>query len=953
MTPVQPLPNADDNEPLDPELAAIAAAILDGQPVEWSAVSGGAAATISDELQIVADIAAVHRSTSDEPVDPLHFPPSYPWTVGTLIITAPLGRGTFAEVFRAWDTQLHRDVALKLLFPRPADHDGSRALQEGRLLARVRHSNVVAVHAAGRIEGRVGLVTEYVNGRTLAQIVRESGPLTADMATRIGIDLCRALAAVHATGLLHRDLKAQNVMRDEQGRIVLMDFGAGEQADAALGVAGTPLYLAPEVLAGSPATVQSDIYSLGVLLHYLVTGKHPVSGGSVAELHTAHRAGARTRLRAAAAGLPRAVADAIDRATDPQPSKRYPTAQAFETALRSAAARRRRTLVRSAIAAALLTAISAAIYATDAWRVVWPQTLPAADTASAVASRLTLPPFLHFGGPSFDGRYMTYTARGSVWTVQNATGHSREVVHAEKGVGRAETSILSSDGARAAFGWRLADRSCDLRVARIDDTWPQATITVPPPITIFRTSADGTVDPLAYAADGANVLAMHFRSDGPIELLLVKTDGPGHRVLQTFIGVHPRRASLSRDAKFVVYDFPGSPPSAQRDIFILDTEKAGSPARLVEGPSNDEVPIWSADGASVIFASDRGGRFDGWSVRVRSGAASGAPRRVARNMEPVIPVAVTSAGDLYYALQTVHDEIRSVPLDDHGVAIGAPAVLPGASAASRRAPAWSPDGRTLAHYVGRGMNLFDDGSFIRFVDVETGRTRDLRIPMIYYGFAPIRWSPDGRELVIRGKGADAKWAYHRVDVQTGAVKALAHGDERGTELNLGNESVWRRSGQSVLFTRTKEGIFEQDLATGVERLIVPAEPPEFINGLGESPDGKRIAFSTASRATGVLVTKVRVREEDGSIRDVVTRTGEPWVWFKHWMPDGGIVYALTGPWRTFHLWLLPPAGGAPREMGMTAESPRARIAVRPDGRALAFDEGSFSFEMWVMKGVAR
>src|SRR6185503_15697812 len=108
------------------------------------------------------------------------------------------------------------------------------------------------------------------------------GPFSSDEVVTVGAEIAQALAAVHAAGLLHRDVKTQNVMRRADGRLVLMDFGAGRPADTEPGedavITGTPLYLAPEVLNHQRATVQSDIYSLGVLMFYLLTGAYPVSG---------------------------------------------------------------------------------------------------------------------------------------------------------------------------------------------------------------------------------------------------------------------------------------------------------------------------------------------------------------------------------------------------------------------------------------------------------------------------------------------------------------------------------------------------------------------------------------------------------------------------------------------------------------------------------------------------
>jgi serine/threonine protein kinase len=161
---------------------------------------------------------------------------------------------------------------------------------------------------------------ELVRGRSLDDIVRADGPIAADAAARIGADLCGAVAAVHAAGLLHRDIKAQNVVREDSGRVVLMDFGAGEEMTAARPtLAGTPLYLAPEILAGGQASVASDVYSLGVLLFYLLTGKYPVHAESVEALKAAHSSGARRSLLDVAPRIAKPLARIVDRALAPDP----------------------------------------------------------------------------------------------------------------------------------------------------------------------------------------------------------------------------------------------------------------------------------------------------------------------------------------------------------------------------------------------------------------------------------------------------------------------------------------------------------------------------------------------------------------------------------------------------------------------------------------------------------
>ena len=177
------------------------------------------------------------------------------------------------------------------------------------------------------------------------------------------------MSAVHGAGLLHRDIKAQNVMRSEDGRIALMDFGTGRKLDedASLDLAGTPLYLAPEVLLGQQATTRSDLYSLGVVLFRLVTGSYPVQGRTVREIRGAHERGQRTAVRAVRPDVPPKLARIIERAIDPRPERRYESADALGAEL--AALMPRPKIVRLASAAGVAAAVILVVGA--GWE-MWP-----------------------------------------------------------------------------------------------------------------------------------------------------------------------------------------------------------------------------------------------------------------------------------------------------------------------------------------------------------------------------------------------------------------------------------------------------------------------------------------------------------------------------------------------------------------------------------------------------
>lgn len=241
-------------------------------------------------------------------------------------------------VFRAWDTRLARYVALKLLAP-AAPSVGAQALAEARLLARVRHPNIVTIHGADSIDGRVGLWMELIDGRTLERRLDDDGTLSATEAVAVGLDFCAALSAVHAAGLLHRDVKTQNVMRERGGRIVLMDFSAGHtlipDATSPSPLTGTAMLMAPELFRGKRPTPGSDVYSLGVVLFRLLTGRFPIDASTVAEVKAAHVAGAYRNLAGLRAGLPEHLAGAIARAIHPDPAVRFDSADTFADALRA------------------------------------------------------------------------------------------------------------------------------------------------------------------------------------------------------------------------------------------------------------------------------------------------------------------------------------------------------------------------------------------------------------------------------------------------------------------------------------------------------------------------------------------------------------------------------------------------------------------------------------------
>ena len=310
----------------------LAAAIADGADIDWAILESTGDFT-ADELRAFQTLDTVRRAHRDGPRSAIE--------TGFEVLEH-LGSGASASVYRARDLSLDREVALKVLnasaFYTPEARQ--RFVREARLLAKLDHPGIVRVHSIDEREGKVRISLELVEGATLADLVRRSGPLAPAEAARVGIELCRSLAVLHGRGLVHRDVKPANVMRAEGGRIVLLDFGLarlgeGEADLARTAVAGTPLFMAPEQFDSSaPLEPSVDIYALGVLLYWLVCGQYPYEARSVEDLRGRLAAGRPIPLVDRRSDVPPGFVDVVTRAMAADPGERFDSAGEMESALR-------------------------------------------------------------------------------------------------------------------------------------------------------------------------------------------------------------------------------------------------------------------------------------------------------------------------------------------------------------------------------------------------------------------------------------------------------------------------------------------------------------------------------------------------------------------------------------------------------------------------------------------
>jgi serine/threonine protein kinase len=253
-----------------------------------------------------------------------------------------VGEGGMAEVYRAQDVLLSRAVAVKLLRPQYNSESSFlvRFLQEAQAAAGLSHPNIVTVYDVGQDGEQRYIVMEYVEGVNLKEIILESAPFSVDRAVDIALQICRAVAVAHRAGLVHRDIKPQNVLFTGDGRVKVTDFGIARALSAPKGLTeagmvwGTPHYISPEQASGEEVSPASDVYSTGVVLFEMLTGHLPFDGPSsvaIAMKHVREPAPSVSRWNAS---VPPDLARIVARALAKSPDDRYPTASEFAQALR-------------------------------------------------------------------------------------------------------------------------------------------------------------------------------------------------------------------------------------------------------------------------------------------------------------------------------------------------------------------------------------------------------------------------------------------------------------------------------------------------------------------------------------------------------------------------------------------------------------------------------------------
>jgi serine/threonine protein kinase/tetratricopeptide (TPR) repeat protein len=267
-------------------------------------------------------------------------------TIGKYKILAELGRGGMGIVYKALDPDINREVAIKTISDRlldQADEGGKlidQFLNEARAAGRLNHPHIVTIHEAGRQEGQTYIVMQHIEGQSLRKMIEEGRAFTLEEVIRIITGVCSALDYAHRQGIVHRDIKPDNILLDKENRPYVADFGIARIESAArtqqtTQTTATPSYMSPEQVKGAKIDRRSDIFSLGVILYELTAGKRPFTGENIGAIMNKIVSGEPEPVDKVRRGLPAGFASVVKKAMAKEPENRYASCAELSTALRS------------------------------------------------------------------------------------------------------------------------------------------------------------------------------------------------------------------------------------------------------------------------------------------------------------------------------------------------------------------------------------------------------------------------------------------------------------------------------------------------------------------------------------------------------------------------------------------------------------------------------------------
>jgi Tol biopolymer transport system component len=847
--------------------------------------------------------------------------------LGPYEVLEPLGAGGMGEVYRARDSRLGREVAVKVL---PAEFTAdsgklARFEQEARAASALNHPNIVTIYDIGSSDGRTYVGMELVSGATMRDVLAD-GPLATRRLLLIGAQIAQGLAPAHEAGIVHRDVKPENVMVTRDGRVKILDFGlaklvaprpdmgselptAGELTQPGT-VLGTVGYMSPEQVRGHPLDSRTDIFSLGSMLYEMASGSRPFRGATSAETMTAIL---RDDPPALAPAVPQALERIIRRCLEKAPEQRFQSARDLAFALEAstdsaasaaaAAGPRSRTWVR--IAAAALAAFGAGLLL----RPLLPRA--AAPSFSRVV-RLTSGPRHEFGAAiSPDGKWVAYfsNARGpvDVWVKFVAGGEAVNLTE-KSGLSipsRANVGGLgiSADGALIAFDAGPSARP------RPDETW-----VIPAPLggQVRRLLSQGRS--VRWSPDGRRIVFVRPGSHNGDALYVADADGGNPKeILKPRGGLHAHWPAWSRDGRFVYFIYGTTTwniepseiarvPSGggEPELLFRTSRRAVFPAPVKDGliyaanPDSADLALWWTpfSGRRPVRLTTGSGEYAEPSVSAdeRQMTATYLEARQALASVPVRfgtavpPRALTDGflGDFDPAVSPRGDRLvwSSARSGNRNLWIGNPDATDARPLTSGPAfderPAFSPDGTQVAFVSDRGGERG-----IWLVSAEGGASRLLAAARV---IDTLSWSPDAGEILFAAPAGDLPGLY-RVGLGDGRVSPLP------TPAG-GLAPAWRPRRPEIAYLEVASPIQTRlrfvDPSGRPLREGLPVGP-NLLNGmLAWTPEGDRLAAVGIPAAADAMIYVVEPESSD-PFRPLLTLAAPAQVRGVAWSPDAGSI----------------------------------------------------------------
>jgi serine/threonine protein kinase len=898
-------------------------------------------------------------------------------------ILSPLGEGGMGKVYLAHDTKLDRKVALKFLPDELAAHQEHmrRFIQEAKSAAALNHPNIAQIFEIGKHNGADYLAMEYVEGKTLRQLLTHR-KLEIRRVVELIAQAASGLSAAHKEGVIHRDIKPENLIVTPSGAIKILDFGLAKLVEKQKGTArvselttaylpssgrtetmegaivGTVSYMSPEQARAEKLDQRTDIFSLGVVLYELVTGDRPFKGKS--PIDTLHEIINREppSLTQANSQAPPELADILAKALAKEPSERYQHAGDFELDLRRfKRAFESNTLISTRTQLGVLTekarkkilgwpAIILGLIVLGIGGAAWKLSRSATTPKRAVIlERVTLTPLTtdpgYEGEPTFspDGQTIAYvsdrTGDFEIFLKQISGGPDINITN-----NKADDAqpAISPDGKQIAFV-STRTNSSNLLYPGIDlsllggDIWVMPTLGGSP-----RRIAESGNFP-SWAPDGTTIIYTRGTTWFQPKMLRVPAQGGDPQDIPiTFAATEPPQnfwfyPSYSSDMRWIVFE-------AGDKIFIVQAE-GGEARRLVNG----RYPRWGVNSESIIYSNTAAGKnVSLWQVQFSTsdGATVGSPEPLTVGRGRDTQAVVSNDGKLIaFSAQDLSFNVETLPFDaETGRQIGAPKLETQGSNIIYFS-CFSPDGLSIAFESHRGAS-----SHIWRMDRGSAPVQLTADPNFNESYP--RWSPDGKTITFIHKPTNQS---QTPTAGTGADLWLMSSDGANPRLLVENavNPKWAPSGLAIAYGSVVEGhqnqLYMLEFATkGVRRVT---NEPGVVPILTFSPDGKWLIYQS-NRSGNIDLRAVPV--EGGEPRVVVATTHQDyhpfvspsgkWLYFQL---DHKNIYRVPGPaqdWRKAE----PEKVTSFPESGLFIEDPQLSF----DGRMLLYSHGRITGDIWIM-----